>query len=131
MLDLVRFDRIRRMALLHHHSAVTAWKARPHGCGDSPAPPGEHSRWGSFCHGNENAAQRRCPSQRTLLLGTQLFEPLAHDVFVDLRGRKVAMPKQHLQHAQVGAVLEQVSGEGMPECAARARWRGLPCARNA
>ena len=47
--------------------------------------------------------------------GVQLLEPLACHVRVDLRGRQVAVAKQHLHHAQVRAVVQQVSGEGVPQ----------------
>src|SRR4029077_21126702 len=50
-----------------------------------------------------------------VMLGVQLLEPLARHVRVDLCGRKIAVPEQHLHHAQVRAVIEQVRGEGVPE----------------
>jgi hypothetical protein len=45
----------------------------------------------------------------------QLLQPLARDVGVDLRGRDVGVAEQQLHHAQVGAVVEQVRGEGVAQ----------------
>ena len=42
----------------------------------------------------------------------QLFEPLAGDVGIDLRGGYIGMAEQYLHHAQVRAVVQQVRGEG-------------------
>ena len=74
------------------------------------------------------AAVRRCRSRRTakscgparrsaarMMLPVQLLHALARDVRVDLRGREVAVPEQHLHHAQVGSVVEQVGRESMPQ----------------
>jgi hypothetical protein len=36
-------------------------------------------------------------------------------VRVDLRGREVAVPEQHLHHAQLGAMFEQMGGEGVAQ----------------
>ena len=43
-------------------------------------------------------------------------QPFPGHVGVDLGRRNVRMAKHRLQGAQVGAVLEQVGGEGMPAC---------------
>jgi hypothetical protein len=40
---------------------------------------------------------------------------------VDLRGGQVAVAQQHLHHAQVGAVVEQVRGEGVAQGVRRQR----------
>ena len=45
----------------------------------------------------------------------QLFQALAGDVSVDLRGRYVGVPEQHLHDAQVGAVVEKMGSKGMPQ----------------
>src|SRR6266850_2217844 len=42
-------------------------------------------------------------------------EPLAIDVRVDLRGRDVGVTEHLLHRPEVGAVLEEMRGEGMPE----------------
>ena len=34
---------------------------------------------------------------------------------IDLGSGQVAMPQQHLHHAQVGAMIEQMRGEGMTQ----------------
>jgi hypothetical protein len=49
------------------------------------------------------------------MLRMQFLHALAGHVGVDLRGRQVAVTQQHLHHAQVGAVVQQVRGEGMPQ----------------
>jgi len=54
-----------------------------------------------------------------MMLGMQLFHALARHVRVDLRGRQVAVPEQHLHHTQVRAVIEQVGREGVAQCVGR------------
>ena len=49
------------------------------------------------------------------MLRVQVFQSLARDVRVDLRGRQVAVSEQHLHHPQVGAVIEQVGRKGMAQ----------------
>ena len=44
-----------------------------------------------------------------------LLAPLARNVCVDLRGRKITMPEQHLHHTQISAVIQQVGGECVPQ----------------
>ena len=51
----------------------------------------------------------------------QLLQALAGDVGVDLRGRQVAVPKQHLYDPQVGAMVQQMRREGMPQGVRRQR----------
>ena len=51
----------------------------------------------------------------------QLLQPLARDVGVDRRRRDVGVAEQHLHRAQVGAVVEQVRGEGMAQRVRRQR----------
>src|SRR3546814_2591107 len=50
-----------------------------------------------------------------MVLRMELLEVLARDQGVDLGGRQRAVPQQHLQRAQVGAVVEQVGGEAVPQ----------------
>ena len=45
----------------------------------------------------------------------ELAEPFARHVRVDLGGRYVAVPEQHLHHPKVGAVIQQVGGEGVAQ----------------
>ena len=45
----------------------------------------------------------------------QLLEALARNVRVNLRGRNIRVPQQHLHHAQVCAVIEQMGGKRMPQ----------------
>ncbi|MNH47383.1 hypothetical protein D3C79_1105910 [compost metagenome] len=49
------------------------------------------------------------------MLGVQLLQTGLGHVGVDLRGRQVAVAQQHLHHAQVGTVVEQMGREGMPQ----------------
>jgi len=46
--------------------------------------------------------------------GVELFQSLARNMRVDLRSRKIAMPQEHLDDSQIGAVIQQVSGERVP-----------------
>ena len=49
------------------------------------------------------------------MLRVQFLEPLPGNVGVDLGSGDVAVSQQHLHHAQVGAVVEQVGGEGVAQ----------------
>ena len=44
----------------------------------------------------------------------KLRKPLMHHVGIDLSGRDIGMPQQHLQGAQICATRQHVAGEGMP-----------------
>ena len=44
-----------------------------------------------------------------------LFEPLAGDMCVYLRGGQITVPKQHLHHAQIRTVIEQMRRERVPQ----------------
>ena len=50
-----------------------------------------------------------------MMLGMQFLHALPGHVGVDLRGGQVTVPEQHLYDPQVGAVIEQVSCECMPQ----------------
>jgi len=43
------------------------------------------------------------------------FEPLFQHVGIDLRGRDVGVAEQRLHHAQVGAIVQEVTGESVAE----------------
>ena len=45
----------------------------------------------------------------------QAFQALVEDVSVDLGRGNVGVPKQRLHHAQVGAVVQEVAGEGVAQ----------------
>lgn len=45
----------------------------------------------------------------------QCFQSSSSNVRIDLRGGDIRMAEQHLYHAQVGAVVEQVGGEGVAQ----------------
>jgi len=45
----------------------------------------------------------------------QLLQPLPRHMRIDLRRRNIRMTQQHLHHAQVGTVVQQVRGEGVPQ----------------
>ena len=51
----------------------------------------------------------------------QRLQALARHVRVDLRGGDVGVAQQHLHHAQVGAVVEQMGGEGVAQHVRRQR----------
>ncbi len=50
-----------------------------------------------------------------MVLGVELFEPFPGDVGIDLGGGEVAVAEQHLHDPQVGAVIEQMGGEGVTQ----------------
>ncbi len=50
-----------------------------------------------------------------MVLGVELLEPLPGDVGIDLGGGEVAVAEQHLHYPQVGAVIEQMGGEGVTQ----------------
>jgi len=50
-----------------------------------------------------------------MVVGVKLLEPLSRDMGVDLGRRQVAVAKQHLHHPQIGAVVEQMGGEGVAQ----------------
>ena len=45
----------------------------------------------------------------------QFLQTLARHVSIYLRCRQVTMTEQHLHHAQIRTVIEQVRGEGMAQ----------------
>ncbi len=50
-------------------------------------------------------------SAARMMLCVQVFQALPSDAGVDLSGRQAAVPKQHLHHPQVGAMIEQMGGK--------------------
>ena len=63
-----------------------------------------------------------------MMIGMELLQPLARHVGVDLRRRDVGVAEQQLHHAQVGAVVDQVGGEGVAQYVRRDRL-GMPACR--
>ena len=59
------------------------------------------------------ACRKRSASPPWVMLLMQALEPFLGHQRVDLRGRQRAVAKQHLQGAQVGAVVEQMRGEAV------------------
>src|SRR5690606_39246141 len=63
----------------------------------------------------------RCASRVTTPLATwmmlrmQFFQPLSGHMRINLGGGDIGVPEQHLHHAQVRAVVEQVGGKGMAQ----------------
>ena len=49
-----------------------------------------------------------------MMLRMQLLKSLPRHMRIDLRGRDIRMPKQQLYYPQVGAVIKQMGGKGMP-----------------
>ena len=56
---------------------------------------------------------RELPSRVMLLV--QRFQPCLCDMRVNLRGGKIGVAEEHLDDAQIGAVVEQVRGEGVAQ----------------
>ena len=50
-----------------------------------------------------------------VVLAVQVFQALARNVRVDGGGGNVGVAEQHLHHAQVGAVVEQVRGKSVAQ----------------
>lgn len=50
-----------------------------------------------------------------MMAGVQLLHTLPGHVGVNLSRRQVAMPQQHLHDAQIGAVIQQMGCERMPQ----------------
>jgi hypothetical protein len=48
-----------------------------------------------------------------MVLGVQLFQSCARDLSINLRCREISMAKQHLHHAQIRAVVQQMRSERM------------------
>ena len=68
--------------------------------------------------------ERGAASSARMVLRVQLLQPLARDVRVDRRRRDVGVTEQQLHDAQVGAVVEQVRGERVPQHVRRQRRGG-------
>ena len=45
----------------------------------------------------------------------QGLQPCLRNMRVNLRGGKIGVPQQHLHHAQVGAVIQQMRGKGVTQ----------------
>lgn len=50
-----------------------------------------------------------------MMLLMQCLQPRLRDMRVNLRGGEVGVAEEHLDHAQIGAVVEQVRGEGVAQ----------------
>ncbi len=50
-----------------------------------------------------------------MMLLMQLTQPLGGDVRINLRGREIAVSQQHLYDTQVGAAVQQMGGEDVPQ----------------
>jgi len=57
--------------------------------------------------------QRRLSAR--MMRRMQLFQPFPRHVCIDLRRRNICMAQQHLHHAQIRTVIEQVGGEGVAQ----------------
>ena len=55
--------------------------------------------------------RRGVRSAARMVLGMQVLQTLARDVRIDLRGRKIAVPEQHLHDPEVRAMIQQMRGE--------------------
>ena len=57
--------------------------------------------------------QRRLSAR--MMCRMQLFQPLPRHMRINLRSRNICMAQQHLHHAQIRAVIEQVGSEGVAQ----------------
>ena len=62
-----------------------------------------------------NHRRRRCTLPPRMMLFVQRLQPCLSDMRVNLRGGKVGMAEEHLDHTQIGAVVKQVRGEGVAQ----------------
>src|SRR5487761_954287 len=51
-----------------------------------------------------------------MMLSMQILQALAGHVGIDLGSGHIAVTQQHLHHAQIGAMIQQVCSERMPQC---------------
>ena len=49
------------------------------------------------------------------MLGDQLLQALFQDVGINLGCRDISVAKQLLHRAQIGATIQEMAGEGMPQ----------------
>ncbi|MEY2721761.1 MAG: hypothetical protein RL597_1206 [Pseudomonadota bacterium] len=56
------------------------------------------------------------------MLGVQALHALAGDVGIDLSRRQIGVTQEHLHHAQISAVIEQMRGEGVTQGMRRQRF---------
>ena len=45
----------------------------------------------------------------------EAFQPLLQHMGIDLRGRDIGVAEKRLHHAQIGAIVQEVAGEGMAQ----------------
>ena len=50
-----------------------------------------------------------------MMFGHQLFEAFFEDVGINLGCRDIGVTKQLLHRAQIGAAIQEMAGEGMPQ----------------
>jgi hypothetical protein len=50
-----------------------------------------------------------------MMLGVELLEPFACNVRINLCRGNIRVTQQHLDHSQIGAVIEQMRGEGVAQ----------------
>ena len=75
-------------------------------CGCKDSSPGRFSL---------PAAGTGAESAAWMVYGVQGLQPFPGDVSVDLRRRDIGVAEQHLDDAEVGAVVDQVRREGMAQ----------------
>jgi len=51
--------------------------------------------------------------------GVQVFQAFPGDMRINLGGRQIAVPQQHLHHAQIRAVIQQMRGKGVSQSMGR------------
>src|ERR1700733_2335796 len=75
---------------------------------NSPGRPGESHKRPAQHHSPEALPPR-------MMLRMQFLQTFARHVSVNLSRRQIAMPQQHLHHAQIRPVVQQMSREGMAQ----------------
>ena len=59
-----------------------------------------------------------------MMLFVQRLQPCLGNMRVNLRGGKIGVAEQHLHHAQIGAVVQQMRGEGVAQGVYPLEWAG-------
>src|SRR5690606_22633866 len=85
----------------------------------APRSRGSAASIGQSAHGVMRTGIVLQPSAPGMMVLVQVLQTLARHVGIDLRGREVAMAEQQLDQPQVGAVVQEVGCEGMPETVGR------------
>ena len=69
----------------------------------------------SLSHKVLEAERTDAPLPSRVMFGMHFLQPGPSHMGIDLRGRQIAMPQQHLYHPQIGAMVKQMGGKGVAQ----------------